>query len=208
MSIAECFLLFLFSFLYLDFLSLSLCPSLSLSVYFSFSLSPCITDCEKSEWKLDTLVDLWDCINVTQCIVYCNNDRTITWLQNSITNRDFTVASVKNHDICLRIRWYCSLLSLPPRSRSLLFSFSTLASVVYFFCVVQLHLYDISLIISMIITTFLSLCSDYKRHDSKRKGASAKGVSHRQLSRAGDRRFLSHTKNRCCSNIIRFVKSK
>jgi len=48
---------------------------------------------EKEEWKLDTLCDLYDTLNITQCVIFCNSRRKVDWLTDKLRSRDFTVSS-------------------------------------------------------------------------------------------------------------------
>jgi len=47
---------------------------------------------EKEEWKLDTLCDLYDLINVTQAVIFCNNKKKVDELTQKLNERDFTVS--------------------------------------------------------------------------------------------------------------------
>jgi len=49
---------------------------------------------DKEEWKLDTLCDLYECMTVTQSIVYCRPG-TLTWLQEQLENRGFTASALR-----------------------------------------------------------------------------------------------------------------
>lgn len=49
---------------------------------------------EKEEWKLDTLVDLYDTLSITQAVIFCNTRRKVDWLTQSMQERDFTVSSM------------------------------------------------------------------------------------------------------------------
>jgi len=48
---------------------------------------------EREEWKLDTLCDLYDTLNITQCVIFCNSRRKVDWLTDNLRSRDFTVSS-------------------------------------------------------------------------------------------------------------------
>lgn len=48
--------------------------------------------CEKEEFKLDTLCDLYETLTITQAIIYCNARRKVDWLTESMKTRDFTVS--------------------------------------------------------------------------------------------------------------------
>ena len=49
---------------------------------------------EKEEWKLDTLMDLYQTITVTQVIIYCNTRRKVEYLAECLSARDFTVSQI------------------------------------------------------------------------------------------------------------------
>ena len=49
---------------------------------------------EREEWKLDTLCDLYESITITQAIIYCNTRRKVEWLQEQMTERDFTTSVI------------------------------------------------------------------------------------------------------------------
>lgn len=49
---------------------------------------------EKEEWKLETLMDLYENLDIQQAIIYCNKRRTVDWLTEQMTSRDFTVSSM------------------------------------------------------------------------------------------------------------------
>ena len=46
---------------------------------------------EKEDWKLDTLCDLYETINVTQAVIFCNSRRKVDWLTDKMRARNFTV---------------------------------------------------------------------------------------------------------------------
>lgn len=48
---------------------------------------------EKEEWKLDTVVDLYDVLSFTRSIIYCNTRRTVDFLERQLTLRDFTIST-------------------------------------------------------------------------------------------------------------------
>src|SRR5690606_15883656 len=48
---------------------------------------------EREEWKLDTLCDLYDTLNITQAVIFCNTRRKVDWLTDKMRSRDFTVSS-------------------------------------------------------------------------------------------------------------------
>jgi len=49
---------------------------------------------EREEWKLDTLIDLYETLTITQSIIYCNTRRKVEWLTDKMTQKDFTVSSI------------------------------------------------------------------------------------------------------------------
>jgi len=48
---------------------------------------------EREEWKLDTLCDLYDTLNITQAVIFCNTRRKVDWLTEKMRAREFTVSS-------------------------------------------------------------------------------------------------------------------
>jgi len=50
-------------------------------------------DVQKDEWKLDTLVDLYDDFSINQAIIFCNTRRRVDMLTEELTKRDFTVSA-------------------------------------------------------------------------------------------------------------------
>ncbi len=48
---------------------------------------------EREEWKLDTLCDLYDTLNITQAVIFCNTRRKVDWLTDKMRAREFTVSS-------------------------------------------------------------------------------------------------------------------
>jgi translation initiation factor 4A len=49
---------------------------------------------EKDEWKLETLCDLYETLTITQAIIYCNKRRTVDYLADQMSKRDFTVSTM------------------------------------------------------------------------------------------------------------------
>jgi len=62
----------------------------------------------KEEWKLETLIDLYKTLTITQAIIYCNTRRKVDWLTSQMQLKDFTVSSMhgdleqKERDIIMR----------------------------------------------------------------------------------------------------------
>jgi translation initiation factor 4A len=48
---------------------------------------------EKEDWKLDTLCDLYDTLNITQAVIFCNTRRKVDELTDKMRAREFTVSS-------------------------------------------------------------------------------------------------------------------
>jgi len=48
---------------------------------------------EREDWKLDTLCDLYDTLNITQAVIFCNTRRKVDWLTDKMRGREFTVSS-------------------------------------------------------------------------------------------------------------------
>jgi len=48
---------------------------------------------DKEDWKLDTLCDLYDTLNITQAVIFCNTRRKVDWLTDKMRSREFTVSS-------------------------------------------------------------------------------------------------------------------
>eukprot|EP00398_MALV-I-01_sp_L67-1_P000277 gene277-109_t len=49
---------------------------------------------EHEEWKLDTLLDLFEATTITTAIIYCNIRRKVDWLAQKLGDRDFTVSTI------------------------------------------------------------------------------------------------------------------
>ena len=49
---------------------------------------------EEEHWKFDTLCDLYETLTINQAIIYCNTKHKVEWLENEMTNRDFTIACI------------------------------------------------------------------------------------------------------------------
>lgn len=47
---------------------------------------------EREEWKLDTLLDLYDVLTISQCVVFLNTRRKVDWLVQQMQANDFTVS--------------------------------------------------------------------------------------------------------------------
>jgi len=49
---------------------------------------------EREDWKLETLIDLYDTLSITQAVIFCNTRRKVDWLTQSMQDKDFTVSSM------------------------------------------------------------------------------------------------------------------
>ncbi|KAG7195161.1 RNA helicase [Scheffersomyces spartinae] len=50
--------------------------------------------CEKEDWKFDTLCDLYDSLTITQAVIFCNTKVKVNWLAEQMRKQNFTVASM------------------------------------------------------------------------------------------------------------------
>ena len=48
---------------------------------------------EREEWKLDTLCDLYDTLNISQAVIFCNTRRKVDWLTDKMKQKDYVVSS-------------------------------------------------------------------------------------------------------------------
>jgi len=51
-------------------------------------------NCERREWKLDTLLDLYDTLSIGQAMIFCNTKKTVMWLTNELRAREHTVSAI------------------------------------------------------------------------------------------------------------------
>mmetsp|Transcript_21008 Transcript_21008/g.23422 ORF Transcript_21008/g.23422 Transcript_21008/m.23422 type:complete len:375 (-) Transcript_21008:373-1497(-) len=62
---------------------------------------------ERGDWKLETLIDLYETISISQAVIFCNTRRKVDWLTDQLRGREFTVsATVRLHSL-LRILLCC-----------------------------------------------------------------------------------------------------
>jgi len=47
----------------------------------------------KEDWKFETLCDLYETLNITQAVIFCNTRRKVDWLTDKMRGREFTVSS-------------------------------------------------------------------------------------------------------------------
>jgi len=50
-------------------------------------------NCEQENWKLATLCDLYDTLNIAQAVIFCNARRRVDWLRDELTRREFPVSA-------------------------------------------------------------------------------------------------------------------
>lgn len=50
-------------------------------------------NCEREQWKYETLCDLYNDINITQAVIFCNARRKVDWLTERMIKDNFTVSA-------------------------------------------------------------------------------------------------------------------
>lgn len=50
--------------------------------------------CEKEDWKFDTLCDLYDSLTITQAVIFCNKKSKVNWLAEEMRKANFTVVAI------------------------------------------------------------------------------------------------------------------
>ena len=50
--------------------------------------------CEKEDWKFDTLCDLYDNLTITQAVIFCNTKAKVNWLAGQMRKSNFTVGAM------------------------------------------------------------------------------------------------------------------
>merc|ERR1712224_356722 len=50
-------------------------------------------DVEKEQWKLETVLDLYEILTITQSVIFANTRRKVDWLTKKMRAKDFTVSS-------------------------------------------------------------------------------------------------------------------
>ncbi|WPK23842.1 hypothetical protein PUMCH_001092 [Australozyma saopauloensis] len=50
--------------------------------------------CEKEEWKFDTLCDVYDSVTITQAVIFCNTKLKVTWLAEQLRKANFAVVAM------------------------------------------------------------------------------------------------------------------
>lgn len=51
-------------------------------------------NCEKEEWKLDVICDLYDTLNFAYSIIFCNTRKKAQWLKERLKEREFSVECI------------------------------------------------------------------------------------------------------------------
>lgn len=46
------------------------------------------------KWKLETLIDLYDTLTITQCVIFCNTRNKVDFITKQLLDRNFTVSSM------------------------------------------------------------------------------------------------------------------
>jgi translation initiation factor 4A len=49
---------------------------------------------EKEEWKFETLMDLYENLDINQCIIYCNTKKKSEWISQQMKTKDWTVSCI------------------------------------------------------------------------------------------------------------------
>jgi translation initiation factor 4A len=50
-------------------------------------------NCEREDWKLGCLFDLYDKLNIGQAVIFCNSKRKVDWLTEKMRENDFVVSA-------------------------------------------------------------------------------------------------------------------
>ena len=50
--------------------------------------------CDKEEYKLDTLVDLYETVSISQCVIFANTRRKVEWIAEQMNAQDFAVSAM------------------------------------------------------------------------------------------------------------------
>jgi translation initiation factor 4A len=51
-------------------------------------------NCQKEEWKFDTLCDLYGAVSINQAIIFCSTKRKVDWLTQQMNDEGFTVSCI------------------------------------------------------------------------------------------------------------------
>lgn len=47
--------------------------------------------------KLNVLIDLYNCLTITQAVIFCNTRKRVQWLSQQLKDKDFTVSSMVSY---------------------------------------------------------------------------------------------------------------
>jgi len=47
---------------------------------------------EEDNWKLETLLDLYECLSIAQCVIFANTRRKVDWLSDALNKQNHTVS--------------------------------------------------------------------------------------------------------------------
>lgn len=50
-------------------------------------------NCERENWKFDTLCDLYETLSIAQAVIFCNTRKRVDWLTQALRAKDFTVSA-------------------------------------------------------------------------------------------------------------------
>lgn len=50
--------------------------------------------CDKEDWKFDTLCDLYDSLTITQAVIFCNTKNKVNWLSDQMRKQNFAVVAM------------------------------------------------------------------------------------------------------------------
>ena len=51
-------------------------------------------DTEEESWKFDVLCDLYECLSISQSVIFMNKRRNVEWLKERLTEKNFTVSAI------------------------------------------------------------------------------------------------------------------
>jgi len=55
-------------------------------------ISQYFVNVEYEDWKLNTLIDLYEQLTISQALIYCNTRKMVEWLSEELNKRDFSVS--------------------------------------------------------------------------------------------------------------------
>jgi translation initiation factor 4A len=50
-------------------------------------------NCEQEDWKLSTILDLYDTLSIAQVVIFCNTRKRVDWLTEQLRSKDFAVSA-------------------------------------------------------------------------------------------------------------------